>query len=56
MALNKCNYCDGETVITAKNLNDIQDAICDLEQQTGDISAALDVILDIQQDFIGGAD
>jgi hypothetical protein len=33
MALNKVTYVDGETVITAENLNDIQDAIIDLEQR-----------------------
>lgn len=32
MALNKVNYVDGETVITAENLNNIQDAIIELEQ------------------------
>lgn len=32
MALNKVIYVDGETVITAENLNNIQDAIIDLEQ------------------------
>lgn len=32
MALNKVTYVDGETVITAENLNDIQDSIIDLEQ------------------------
>lgn len=31
MALVKVNYVDGTTVITAKNLNDIQDSIIDLE-------------------------
>lgn len=31
MALNKVTYVDGETVITAENLNDIQDAIIELE-------------------------
>ena len=31
MALNKVNYVDGETVITAENMNDIQDAIIALE-------------------------
>lgn len=31
MALNKVIYVDGETVITAENLNDIQDAIIELE-------------------------
>ena len=54
MALSKCNYIDGVTRITAKNLNDIQDAICDLETSTGDISAALDHILGIQENLIGG--
>lgn len=33
MALTKCEYCDGVTPITAKNLNDIQDAVCDLERK-----------------------
>lgn len=32
MALDKVIYVDGETVITAENLNGIQDAIIDLEQ------------------------
>jgi len=32
MALNKVIYVDGETVITAENLNEIQDAIIELEQ------------------------
>lgn len=32
MALNKVTYVDGETVITAENMNDIQDAIIELEQ------------------------
>lgn len=54
MALNKCNYIDGVTRITAQNLNDIQDAICVLETNTGDISAALDHILGIQENLIGG--
>lgn len=31
MALTKRNYVSGETVITAKNLNDIQDSIIALE-------------------------
>ena len=33
MALNKVNYIAEETVITAKNLNDIQDAIITLEEE-----------------------
>lgn len=35
MALNKVEYVNGETVITAENLNEIQDAIIDLEQSGG---------------------
>ena len=35
MALTKRNYVSGETVITAKNLNEIQDAILDLERKGG---------------------
>lgn len=34
MSLNKVNYVDGVTVITAENMNDIQDAIIDLEAGT----------------------
>ena len=36
MALTKRNYVSGETVITAKNLNEIQDAIIALESAAGD--------------------
>lgn len=35
MALTKRNYVSGETVITAKNLNEIQDAIIELESNGG---------------------
>lgn len=35
MALTKRNYVSGETVITAKNLNEIQDAIIALESNGG---------------------
>lgn len=35
MALQKVEYVNGETIITAENLNDIQDAIIDLEQSGG---------------------
>lgn len=37
MALNKVDYVNGETVITAENLNEIQDAIIQLEQ-SGEIT------------------
>lgn len=33
MSLNKINYVDQETVITADNLNDIQDSIIALEDK-----------------------
>lgn len=36
MALTKRNYVSGETVITAKNLNEIQDSIIALEGTAGD--------------------
>lgn len=35
MALTKINYVSGKTVITAENLNDIQDAVLDLESKDG---------------------
>ena len=35
MALTKKNYVNGKTVITAENLNDIQDAVIDLESKGG---------------------
>lgn len=35
MALTKRNYVSGETVITAENLNEIQDAIVALESNGG---------------------
>lgn len=38
MALTKRNYVSGETVITAENLNEIQDAIIALEGTAGDDS------------------
>lgn len=38
MELQKRTYTDGETVINAKNLNDIQDAIIDLEEYTVELS------------------
>lgn len=34
MGLNKVNYIDKQTVITAANLNNIQDAIISLESAT----------------------
>ena len=45
MGLTKVNYKDKQTVITAKNLNDIQNAIIDLE----------DVITDEMIDAICGS-
>jgi hypothetical protein len=35
MALEKVNYVSGQTIITAKNLNDIQDAVLALESKDG---------------------
>ena len=55
MALKKRTYKANETPITAENLNDIQDAIIDMETANGDIDAALDSILAIQESLLGGA-
>lgn len=54
MALNKRVYIDGLTCITAKNLNDIQDAVIALEGDMGDVDAALYRIIEIQEALIGG--
>lgn len=35
MALEKVNYVDNQTVITAKNMNAMQDAIIELERKVG---------------------
>lgn len=35
MALKKVNYVSGKTVITAENLNDIQDSVLALESEDG---------------------
>lgn len=43
MALTKVTYVDGTTVIRAQNLNDIQDAIIDLEEH-----AVLDTDVDAE--------
>ena len=37
MALTKVEYVSGQTIITAENLNDIQDAILGLEETAGAI-------------------
>ena len=41
MALNKVEYTDKETIITAQNLNDIQDAIIALEETTERLAAGI---------------
>ena len=40
MAFNKCNYCDGETVISAENLNCMQDAILEHEGRLDNLTPA----------------
>lgn len=37
MALKKLNYIDNQTVISAENMNDMQDAIMTLERQMSDL-------------------
>lgn len=41
MAFNKCECFDGQTVITAKMMNDIQDAICGLEGSVSTLDGSL---------------
>lgn len=41
MALSKVTYVDGETVIYASNLNDIQDEIIDIADSVDDIGPAI---------------
>ena len=48
MALTKRTYVDGETVITAENLNDIQDAVIDNEQTI----AALGNVADLEYEEV----
>lgn len=38
MALNKVTYVDDTTVISAQNLNDIQDEIIAIENDMGDVA------------------
>ena len=54
MALTKVTYENHKTVITAQNLNDIQDAVIALEGDMGDVDAALYRIIEIQEALIGG--
>lgn len=55
MALTKRNYVSGETVITAKNLNEIQDSIIALEDTVGD-DGAIPHIGDNGNWYIGNTD
>lgn len=61
MSLSKVTYVDGKTVISAKNLNDIQDAVVALEQSSehgsggvtmDEVNAAIDAKIG---DAIGGS-
>lgn len=44
MAFNKCECFDGQTVITAKMMNDIQDAICGLEGSVTELDGSLQTL------------
>lgn len=46
---------DGEDYVMAKDTNDIAHAIIDLEIEMGDVDAALDGIIAIQNKLIGGS-
>lgn len=58
MAFKKCTYYDGETVISAENLNAMQDAICDQEKEIGVHTKTLeehaDAIRDLQKNAPAG--
>lgn len=57
MAFNKCECFDGQTVITAKMMNDIQDAICDLEGSVSTLDGSLqDLREDVEALPEGGSD
>ena len=45
MPLNKVNYIDNQTIISAQNMNDIQDEIIHLGNCLGDIDLILDNII-----------
>lgn len=54
MALKKRTYVNNETVISAENLNDIQDSIVDVENSLGEINTALDELHAYAQGLISG--
>lgn len=53
MAYEKQNFQDGD-VLTAENLNRIEDALVAVEEQVGTVETALDGIIAIQNGLIGG--
>lgn len=53
MAYEKQTFTDGE-VLTAAQLNHIEDGLEAFDSQMGDVDAALDAILAIQETLIGG--
>ena len=53
MAYEKQNFTDGET-LTAAQLNHIEEGIIALDEQVGDIETALDAIIAMQNELIGG--
>ena len=60
MAFEKCMFYDGETVITAKIMNDMQDALCDQEKTLGvhtkTITEHADAIRTLQQNAPSGGE
>lgn len=53
MALTKREYVEGQTIITAQNLNDIQDAILDLEDTTSALDPSSSTSYEIGVDNAG---
>ena len=55
MGLEKRNYIDKETLITAKNMNDIQDAIIELERSGTATDEHINSLIDAKLGVIANA-
>ena len=55
MGLEKRNYTDKETLITAKNMNDIQDAIIELERSGTATDEHINSLIDAKLGVIADA-
>ena len=53
MSYEKQNFTNGQ-VLTAEHMNHIEEGVFENDRKIGSISTALDSILDIQNELIGG--